>query len=252
MCLACFLLTAQALKVGYNVEFQPQKNVNMKKMETAILSVDFGGKRSIYKPTGSVFANELNRIFYKDFGKESFMEYQTMSYQLYGIKYSFNPKWILKNETKDIAGYSSKLAQLEYGGRLWNAWYTTEVPTPDGPYIFAGLPGLILQVSSADGQYSFTVNSVEKLNSIDFNQPKPTFVLSQTQFKDLTEKTRQDPAAQYRARMQQLSSQNMKVSTSFNGKEITDKDMITGMVEDFNNWQKTHDNPLVKGDIWVH
>ncbi|MEL7122486.1 MAG: GLPGLI family protein [Bacteroidota bacterium] len=69
-------------------------------------------------------------------------------------------KWDLLNETQIIAGQVCSKATTHYGGRLYTAWYTTEIPIPDGPYVFNGLPGLILKVVDSKGWYSFTINDM--------------------------------------------------------------------------------------------
>jgi GLPGLI family protein len=62
-----------------------------------------------------------------------------------------------------INGYTVQKARLSYGGRLWSAWYTLEIPVADGPYKFSGLPGLILKVSDSQGHYVFEMTAIERL-----------------------------------------------------------------------------------------
>ncbi|MDQ1162031.1 GLPGLI family protein [Chryseobacterium sp. SORGH_AS 447] len=63
--------------------------------------------------------------------------------------------WKLINETKVINSILCKKAEVRYKGRDWNAWYTTEIPFPYGPYKFSGLPGLIVKISDKTGDYDF-------------------------------------------------------------------------------------------------
>ncbi len=48
------------------------------------------------------------------------------------------------------------------GGRLWEAWFSPDLPFSEGPYKFSGLPGLIMKVKDARGHYEFTINSLTK------------------------------------------------------------------------------------------
>ncbi|MBS1549384.1 MAG: GLPGLI family protein [Bacteroidetes bacterium] len=70
--------------------------------------------------------------------------------------------WVLTNEKKYLLGYLCKSATLTFRGRKYKAWYTEEIPKNDGPYIFQGLPGLILKITDEHGQYDFTAVGIVK------------------------------------------------------------------------------------------
>lgn len=72
-------------------------------------------------------------------------------------------QWELLNEDSLIGAYAVQKARLRYGGRLWYAWYTLEIPVSDGPYKFSGLPGLILKISDSQGHYVFEMTAIERL-----------------------------------------------------------------------------------------
>lgn len=57
----------------------------------------------------------------------------------------FNFKWILSNEEKIINNFKCHKATDTTG--ITTAWYCTDIPINDGPYIFWGLPGLIIELS---------------------------------------------------------------------------------------------------------
>lgn len=52
-------------------------------------------------------------------------------------------------------------AMVCYGGRNYVAWYNPDIPISDGPYIFAGLPGLIVKISDEQEWYTFTLREVK-------------------------------------------------------------------------------------------
>ena len=56
-------------------------------------------------------------------------------------------KWIITEEQKDINGYQCKKAKLESNPKV-NVWFTPEIPVKSGPYMFYGLPGLVLEADS--------------------------------------------------------------------------------------------------------
>lgn len=63
--------------------------------------------------------------------------------------------WELKNEQKKIGSFNCQKAVTRLYGREYEVWYTPEVPVVFGPWKLNGLPGLILEVRSADGEIKF-------------------------------------------------------------------------------------------------
>lgn len=80
----------------------------------------------------------------------------------YDEKPQFN--WQIFPETVKIGDYLTQKAQTKYGGRTWTAWFTTEIPAQDGPYKFSGLPGLIVKIEDAKGDYSFDLMQTKKIS----------------------------------------------------------------------------------------
>lgn len=69
--------------------------------------------------------------------------------------------WEMKSDSiATILGYECFMAQTEYHGRRWTAWFAPEIPVKDGPWKLRGLPGLILK-AVADNGASFTATGVE-------------------------------------------------------------------------------------------
>lgn len=75
--------------------------------------------------------------------------------------------WQVTDSTKTILGYECFMAEADYHGRHWKAWFTPEVPVQEGPWKFCGLPGLILEMSADNGAYKFRATGLETVN-IDF------------------------------------------------------------------------------------
>lgn len=111
------------------------------------------------------FPHILNKIvppivIYKSYPKEGEL---TMDYRLPSkapvMTYSETTpqlKWQIKNDKKEIIGFNCQKAEVNYGGRQWTAWFTQEIPIPDGPYKFGGLPGLIMEMVDSQGDYHYT------------------------------------------------------------------------------------------------
>jgi GLPGLI family protein len=70
--------------------------------------------------------------------------------------------WEILPETREVKGFSAQKATTTYAGRDYVAWFTSEIPIPDGPYKFNGLPGLILEVTDTQQHYVFTLIGFEE------------------------------------------------------------------------------------------
>ncbi|MEH6406573.1 MAG: GLPGLI family protein [Leeuwenhoekiella sp.] len=84
-------------------------------------------------------------------------------------------KWNLTRETKTIANYTCYKAMAIWeittssGERKHKleAWYTPDIPLSLGPYLFTGLPGVILELHVPKQ------NLIFKAESLDLNPPVP-------------------------------------------------------------------------------
>lgn len=96
-------------------------------------------------------------------GKEDFLSSSfTFSSDMSDIQ------WEITDETQRIGSYECKKANLK-GSSGISVWFTTEVAIDAGPYIFHGLPGLIVQVK--DLYKTITLETVEYLTDKgEFNE----------------------------------------------------------------------------------
>ena len=69
--------------------------------------------------------------------------------------------WTLGDETKEILGYECSKATCRWRGRDWTAWYS-ELPYSDGPWIFGGLPGLIMELTDATGEHKIRAKGIKR------------------------------------------------------------------------------------------
>ncbi len=110
----------------------------------------------------------------KNYKSHTKQKYVTQLFNNYVIKINENLNWKLLEETKLIGQYNCQKAKVNYGGRLWTAWFTKDIPINDGPYVFDGLPGLIIDIVDSDNDYHFSLIEVSKNKSTNtFEKPKP-------------------------------------------------------------------------------
>lgn len=72
-----------------------------------------------------------------------------------------NMNWKIEKETKKIGKFSCQKATVNFRGRNYTAWFTTQIPLPYGPWKLQGLPGLILEAYDVNKFVYWYTKSVE-------------------------------------------------------------------------------------------
>ncbi|ADX68030.1 GLPGLI family protein [Weeksella virosa] len=158
--------TITVLQIGeYNTKFT---DLNLLKFDSLTL------KNSNKEFVDSNDLNELMPIrkaikFYKNIVKTKDNKYLFQG-KIYNKNYEFIEeipvlKWDLKENMKEILGYKCKEARVYYKGRNWIAYYSEEIPLNDGPFIFNGLPGLILEVYDDNYEHHFIAQGIDNNSS---------------------------------------------------------------------------------------
>lgn len=114
------------------------------------------------RPRG--YAEMINWFVYRDLKQRTILNKHALPMRRNAIEYTEPlPKmsWEIHEETKSILGYDCQKAETDFRGRHWTVWFTPEAPVDCGLWKFSGLPGLIMEASSADGFYIFTAVSIE-------------------------------------------------------------------------------------------
>src|SRR5699024_165712 len=133
--------------------------------------------------------------------------------------------WEMMDSTKTIGKREAHKATVHFGGRDWVAWFTFGVPIQDGPYVFSGLPGLILELYDTKNDYHFNVISIEKLkkpflvNSGDRGDKQ----ITKRKFKKAYKNFRQHPLGQYESMIRQM---NTKLPDPRTGEKISPDEFV--------------------------
>ena len=140
------------------------------------------------------------------------------------------PEWKITSEKKKIGEFSAQKATTNYLGREWEAWFTTDLPIQDGPYVFYGLPGLIVQIADKDQDYTFTLEGVKNNFTIADLQVDKTIKLSYDKYKKAFQENYLNPGKDMRMLSAPVSSSGVTVTStvvrySENGKEISAQEM---------------------------
>lgn len=89
-------------------------------------------------------------------GKENYSQ-EWVGIENFKIPFNRNQNWNISSETKKILNYNCQKATITLNGRNWIAWFTSEIPIQNGPYIFMNLPGLIVEIKDSEEFFSFSL-----------------------------------------------------------------------------------------------
>lgn len=141
--------------MNHNTAKKEEINKNIERMlQSGSIDMNKAGQRT------SDFPLEI----YKNLHKGKTIAKNTLAEKNYIYQESQVPlDWNITSESKDYSGYQAQKASTSFAGRDYEAWFTMEIPLPDGPYVFSGLPGLIVELYDTQKHYHFSLLSVEKL-----------------------------------------------------------------------------------------
>jgi len=149
------------------------------KNEKIIFYLDIKNKESLFRSDKFRYSDSLR--VKRGFGNGLDMEYNNKQIYIYKktesnevLKYVFVPlvltiyaitideklNWLILEEKKKIGNYNCQKAEVNYGDRKWTAWFTNEIPLQEGPYVFRGLPGLIVKIFDEKFNYDFELNQI--------------------------------------------------------------------------------------------
>ncbi|OPC29916.1 GLPGLI family protein [Elizabethkingia miricola] len=173
------LFPAQSFRAFYDMKYKTDSTSSESVSKNMVL--DYNSNNSVfysyklYKSDSTVVSNEaLNKevktmsrdyAFFvkKDLKNSKVSNYYSIMLDLFEVSDRL-PKlnWKLIKDTKVIGQMKCQKATTSYKGRDWVAWFTAEVPVSDGPYIFSGLPGLIISLSDTKNNYEFNLIKIQK------------------------------------------------------------------------------------------
>jgi GLPGLI family protein len=174
----------------YELTYKPSKD--SAKLEKEMMVLDIDQNKSLYQSYKNIQIDSIAGVVIKEASKTGFPDFKRIgnrrtqfthqiskSYPIREVlykdrismdyySYRENPElvWKISDEKQKIGTYNAQKAIADFGGRKWIAWFTTEIPFPDGPYKFYGLPGLIVKVGDEAGNYSWELKGNRKTDQI--------------------------------------------------------------------------------------
>lgn len=136
--------------------------------------------------------------------------------------------WKILPVNKMVGNFRCQKAETAFAGRIWTAWFTTEIPIPDGPYKFSGLPGLIVKMEDNTHSHAYHLVSTRNLteNEIKSADPENNFIfdygtnageITLKDYKKYLKQSREDPNKSIRqtlADMQTIEIEGKTVSVN--------------------------------------
>lgn len=174
----------------YELTYKPSKDSAKLEKEMTVLDID--QNKSLYQSYKNIQIDSIASVLIKEASKTGFPDFKRIgnrrtqfthqiskSYPIREVlykdrismdyySYREDPElvWKISDEKQKIGTYNAQKAIADFGGRKWIAWFTTEIPFPDGPYKFYGLPGLIVKVGDEAGNYSWELKGNRKTDQI--------------------------------------------------------------------------------------
>lgn len=135
--------------------------------------------------------------------------------------------WEILEDTKEIGGYTCQKAVANFKGRVYEAWFTTEIPMPFGPWKLHGLPGLILAAADTKNEVFFEYAGFEKTegnSTVRIDIPMNATKVTQEEVNKLDKAFKENPSAFMSAQ----SGGSSRVAPSDNSGGSTATVMVVG------------------------
>lgn len=203
--------TAGSLQVVYRLDYKPDSAVATPKSEQMLLRISNGKScfnskvqhltDSLLASTSTLPNQERGKILsqvlpklgktqlYYSIFKEPAKNLVFYHDIIGPINYQYQEKpplfkWKITSVRNKVAGYECQQALASFGGRMFEAWFTRDIPVSDGPYKFYGLPGLIVKVRDTHDNYVFELVSLHSdAKTLNISATSPVPLIGKSKFK---------------------------------------------------------------------
>lgn len=180
LCWSQKILFNSDMQIYYEVAFKPDSTNRTKTINNMVNLYLQKNNKSLFQDGGkykidsiiqqqkltilpSIPMYSVNHVIYKDLRKQQIVYSEVIDNINFGYNEDISDfKWKLLDGKKIILNFQCNEAKLDFHGRNYTAWYTNDIPISDGPYKFAGLPGLILEIYDSDNNFHYTALAINK------------------------------------------------------------------------------------------
>jgi len=161
--------------------------------------------------------DNIGRVVYADFEDGKVVERDFIVKRTFVIPDTLRTiNWTLLDETKEISGMKCQKATASVHGREYETWFSRAIPLPYGPWKLQGLPGLILEARSTDGEINFELKEVQYPAEGSLKIVPPTdgqTVVGYASFYELQDRKAQEAEKSFRAKLAELQQSKGTAST---------------------------------------
>ena len=187
-CLFCFSQEKYTQKISYDLNVKVSENNHINEEMVLLLNQN----ESVYTSQNKIKNDSVKRYYLINKDLQGFQSYilnndkknlinyfiwKKNSDYIYQIKSGLKivqyknslPQlnWqIINNSSEEILGYKVQKAETVYEGKKYYAWFSTEIPINNGPFVFNGLPGLILKIQNEDSSYVITAKGIKNESNL--------------------------------------------------------------------------------------
>ena len=151
---------------NYSMIFNENKSLCIEK-DTKIVKSKILNTKTDKGVTTNYYSSRKNlaKQFYYNDKKNFYFKEINEDIELLVKENHFDWNWKLENIVKKIGKFNCKKAIINYRGREYTAWYTSEIAVSFGPWKFQGLPGLILEVYDTNKEFHIFSNKIQIQNN---------------------------------------------------------------------------------------
>jgi GLPGLI family protein len=127
--------------------------------------------------------------YYKNQKKNESVSQEYIMGKAFLITEPLSLEWKLSSGEKKVGNYSCKKAVND---KNVTAWYCPDIPVNDGPYLYQGLPGLILEVEMPTKTITMQSIELESVIKDKIQAPKTGKKISRDEFNKIRAKKREE------------------------------------------------------------
>lgn len=254
------IFQAQTHRFLYELKYKYDSLVDDRDTETMVLDIDpkevkfydygFVQTDSLSKVNADAdnqYTSQTQQTIVRAHGSAINSNYNEIDFLPYYYVYKTTDKmqWKIENETKMLGEFHLQKATTHYGGRDWIAWFTTDIPIPEGPNVFRGLPGLILILEDTKQNFVYTFIKNQNLPKtydthtfLETHYGRKPIQVSLDTWKKLNLQFYADPYSYMRTNFK--PDWNVKID----GIKITSKDQFNSLTKTKQAEIKKYNNPV--------
>lgn len=202
--LLLFSIVIFGQKKSFIYELKSKSTVDSLKVDSLTFYLDIDNKNSVFRSIQFRISDSLrvkrgypngyetkfdNKKLYttKDRNTNKILKFAfiPIAYSTFALDINDSINWQITQEKQNIGNYLCQKATCNYGGRNWVAWFTMDISISEGPYVFAGLPGMIVKIYDEGQNFDFELVEVKNFEWKDLEVIKYQKIITWNDYEKL-------------------------------------------------------------------